>query len=66
MPFIQFKIVVRETYVYDYKENGVSLAVVFLDLKENIPECSISSGIEDPIIGSEPIDFRDMTLQEFG
>ena len=37
VPFMQNKILVRETHVYDYKQNGVSLALVFLDLKQDVP-----------------------------
>ena len=62
VPFFQFKILVRETHAYDYKQNGVSLAIVFLDLKQDVPQCEISSGVEDPIMGSEPISFRSDTL----
>ena len=66
VPFLQFKVLVRETYAYDYKENGVSLAIVFLDLKQDVPQCEIYSGTDDPIIGSEPINFSSVTLQEYG
>ena len=63
IPFLLNKIVVRDTEAYDDKVNGVSLALIFLDMQKDVTECQISSGEEDPIVGSEPLKFTTETLQ---
>lgn len=66
VPFLQLKVLVRDSLAYKYIENGISLAIVFLGFQKDQPSCEISSGTQDPITGSEPLVFRSDTLQRHG
>ena len=49
----------------NYYENGRRFAIIFDGVDVDMPQCYISSSINDPLIGSNPT-FYESTLAEFG
>ena len=54
MPFLSSKIVVKDLGVKDqsYWENARRFAIIFEGMDVNMPQCYITSGIDDPMTGS--------------
>jgi hypothetical protein len=65
VPHLQFKIYVRNLWTYDYRENGLSFAIVFQDYHGDAPECYLESGVDTPITGANPTATTE-TVREYG
>ena len=65
IPHLQFKMHVRNLYDYQYRENGVTFAVIFDGYHGDVPECTISSGVNNPMTGNEVV-FSTETIREYG
>ena len=65
IPHLQFKMQVRNLWEYSYRENGVAFAVIFDGVHEDVPECTISSGVNDPMTGNDVV-FSTETIREYG
>lgn len=67
MPFLRDRIRVIDMNVYGqrYRENARKLAIVFEGMDIDMPQCYLTSGVEEPISGSNPR-FEAETLNEFG
>jgi hypothetical protein len=65
IPHTQFKIYVMNGYHYDYRENGLRMAVVWQDYHGNPPDCFFESGTETPLTGDN-ITFNNVIVREYG
>jgi len=65
IPFLYYKTQVRHLYDFGYYENGRTLAIIFSDLEEDVEQCTIQSGVNDPIQGATPV-FESTTLRQYG
>lgn len=66
IPHLQFKTYVRDTGKYTYRDNGISLQVVFTDIHGDVPQCEIRTGTNTPIEATGDVDFSSTTLREYG
>jgi len=67
IPFLASKIYLREMKVkdQDYWENARKFAITFVDLEQDVPQCTIKSGVITPMTGNN-VQFSSQTLQEYG
>lgn len=65
IPFLSFKTYVQDLRSFGYRENGFRYAIFFQDYEGDVPQCTISSGIDDPIRAENPV-FISETLQNYG
>lgn len=65
IPHLQFKTLIRHTGKYAYRENGLSLQLVFQDLHGDVPQCEIKTSIVTPLAGST-LALNSITFREYG
>ena len=65
MAFLAWRVHVRTTSDYSYRENGIAFVVIFEGVETNLNECQILSGDETPLTGVEP-QYSVTTLQPYG
>lgn len=65
IPHLQFKMYVRNLWEYQYRENGIAFAVIFDGYHGDVPECTISSGTTDPLVGNNVV-FSTETYRQYG
>ena len=65
IPHAQFNIQVFNGYKYDYRENGMSAAVVWEDYHGNPPDCYIENSATTPMTGDN-VTFNTTVIQEYG
>jgi len=56
---------VRNLFEYQYRENGVAFAVIFDGYHGDVPECTISSGVTNPMTGNNVV-FSTETIRPYG
>jgi len=56
---------VRNLDEYHYRENGVAFAIIFDGYHGDVPECTLSSGVDNPLTGNE-ITYETETIREYG
>jgi hypothetical protein len=65
IPFLAFKTWVRDLRAFPWRENGLRMAIYFQDYEGDVPQCTISSGKEDPIEADNPV-FISETIRNYG
>lgn len=61
------KVYVKDLGVKDqsYWDNARRFAIIFEGMDVDMPQCYITSGIDEPLTGNNVV-FEEMTLNEFG
>ena len=65
IPHLQFKTYIRDTGKYTYRDNGISLQMVFTDYHGDVPQCEIRSGTTTPLEATN-VSFDSSTIREYG
>ena len=65
IPHLQFKTYIRDTGKYAYRNNGISLQMVFTDYHGDVPQCEIISGTSRAIDAVNPT-YDSTTIREYG
>jgi len=66
IPHLQFKVEVMKDSKYRYVENGIRLQLVFRDYFGDVPQCTIASDTDEPLVGGNNLVFNSTTTREFG
>ena len=65
VPHLQFKTYIRDTSRYSYRQNGREFIIIFQDIHEDVPQCTIETSASDPIVGNNVV-FNASTMREYG
>lgn len=69
IPHLQFKVNVKNTGKYEYRENGLSFQLEFTDMHADPSQCEIRSGTTTPLTGgssTDPLALSSTTTRPYG